>query len=432
MVRKRAGRFPVYAVADRIERVMCGNGFVFMDNGQGYEVEKYDFSTAAPDAIKLHMGRTVLRTSILPAYLTEESISRNGLKLPLRLAGFGKVYRNDEKHPMKHQIEGAAIGGAAAPEVRKCLEDLARELYGSEAVLEIENSHERSSEITVRAGDRTVRIGRMEIIQEKTGFGEKGLIFILDADQITMDVLDIDSPEKLYACDGKEQGTYDGPEAAAVPSPASGAAGILCRMGYQETCGPTMYPGDIYKKMNMIQEAWDRNNSGYALEEKLGDYTALRTVLTPSIEQALAENYKKGNTDVRIFETGHVFLPRDGKILPKEHIMAAMGAYGPDVNIDSFRKDVTDFLQKMGVKESRYVGTGMASAYKWNECYVIMDGEDKYIESNCGQISRKALENFGIGTAAYMANFDLETLLESAHGCWKTKKQKRKDEIDRD
>lgn len=56
----------------------------------------------------------------------------------------------------------------------------------------------------------------------------------------------------------------------------------------------------------------------------------------------------------------------------------------------------------------------MAKAYKWNECLLIMDENNDYLSANVGQISRKAQTNFGIGKAAYMANFELDALVKVA------------------
>ena len=164
--------------------------------------------------------------------------------------------------------------------------------------------------------------------------------------------------------------------------------------------------------MNMIQEEWDKNNRGYPLVEPLDGLTAVRTVLTPAIEETMAFNYRQGAASLRIFEVGHIYLPKGDEILPKEHIAVAFGAYGPDATIEWFTGEVRTFLTAMGISNPKFVPTDAATAYKWNECLIIMNG-DTYIQSNFGQINRTATKNHGIGAPAYMANFELDALVDS-------------------
>jgi len=420
MTDTRTGRFPIYQAADRVKTVLLDHGFAFLDEGDGDEVEKATASYATfaepfpindENLLKLRDGQTVLRPRVLPAHLGR------GVTAPCKLAGFGRVYSRDELRPMRHVLELLIAGEDAETQTQEIFSAIAQVLY---------------NEPDLRENDAF--FGPVsEILRNKTAIGEApAIVAVLDVEQIAMNLFGLPSIVDLYCNDVETLRQYADPADAVGEPWACKAIDILRDMGYQETMSEVLYPKDIYKKMNMIQESWDKNNSGYPLVKKLGDKTALRTVLTPSTEQILADNDKAGNTDVRTFEVSHIYLPRENKILPKEHIAISMGAYGPGVNIDTFREDVTAFLEAMGIHGSYYVGSGMATAYKWNECYVVMDKNNRYLSANCGQISRKAQDNFGIGHTAFMANFELDALRDAAEGRTKSMKDRMKDEIDRD
>mgnify|MGYP000925835782 FL=1 len=68
----------------------------------------------------------------------------------------------------------------------------------------------------------------------------------------------------------------------------------------------------------------------------------------------------------------------------------------------------------MGIRDTKFVPTSMATAYKWNECLIILN-KKSYIHSNFGRINEIAAKNHGIGVPAYMANFELDALVSSAH-----------------
>ena len=448
MKKEKTGRFPVYQVADNLKRILQEQGFRFVDDGDGDEVEKYETTYAmweepeeafgwAKDPIKLRQGHTILRTRILPAYLNHKFWDTKEVEIPKRLAGYGRVYRNNEEHQIYHQIEGAFLEPLFLEEWFTFLKKIVGEFLEHQEACEIRIEGETSYQILLKTEGKERCVGWTGLLAEKVFQKCKmemqtGYFFLLDIEQIAMEHFEIETIEDLYDNNVERLKRHANDSDAVGDSFICKAVDILRELGYQETCGEVLYSKDVYKKMNMIQESWDKNNSGYPLCEKLGDLNALRTVLTPATEEILAYNYKLGNQDVRTFEVSHIYLPRDGKILPKEHIAITMGAYGDGVNIDTFREDVSEFLKRFGLENTYYVGSGMATAYKWNECYVIMDEEDDYLGSNCGQISRKAQKNYGIGTTAFMANFELTALVESLCGTKKSKKEKMKAEMDRD
>ena len=187
-----------------------------------------------------------------------------------------------------------------------------------------------------------------------------------------------------------------------------------------EFVGERIYSADAYVRMNMIQEAWDTNNVAITLKAPVTGYEnplteltqreGLPTVLVPSIEQAMSENFAAGINEVKLFEIGHIFKPAKGGGQPWEKVSLSFGAYGPDLTMQKFKAEVDQVLTELGISNHFFIPTDMAIAYKTDECCVILDEKMKYLDGNCGHISPVALKNFRIDAQAYMAQFELDTI----------------------
>ena len=426
--RNITGRHPIYQGADKIKRAFLQLGFQLIDNGEGLEIEKADvtFATWAepPELfawqnapLKMRQGHTNLRTRLLPAHL--QNLKQ---RPPFRLLAFGRVYQDNKHQPLRHQIEGIAIESGLSLEVwKEVWQSFAYELFAAAADVLFEPINDEAYRISVKtpADGKTYLLGYTGPASIKAlqvcGAGDiPGWVFAIDADRFALAYFSIANASLLYENDVNFLSGFTSKEPAFGDSPACAAVDALRDMGYQETCGAVLYTAETYKKMNMIQEAWDTNNQGYPLVKPLGDFTATRTVLTPAIEEIMGLNYKRGATELRVFEAGHIYLPKADQLLPKEHLAISIGTYGPEVTIESFAEEVTAFLQAMGIRDTKFVPTSMATAYKWNECLIILN-KKSYIHSNFGRINEIAAKNHGIGVPAYMANFELDALVSSAH-----------------
>jgi hypothetical protein len=421
-------RHPLQQAADKLKRAFMALDFSLVDNSEEPEIEEYDvgFATWAEpedlfawqnDPLQMRLGCTVLRTRLLPAQL--KRIVRREEPPRSRLLAFGRVYQNNKAQPMHYQIEGLLLNESQSSIAYGEFWDQVALLLcgeGATAKLDLVGDNSYQIHITNSAASETYHLGYTGPASEQTltacGVPEGiAWVFVINVDEFALEYFSLQDTVDLYANDLKLLKQFPCEDVAAGSSPAYEAIDILRNMGYQETCGAVLYTNEAYKKMNMIQESWDKNNQGYQLVKKLGDYTAVRTVLTPALEEILGYNYMQGLDTVRIFEVGHIYLPDSKKVLPKEHIAVSLAAYGQDLSIESFKQEVTDFLKAMGIEGPDYMPNGMATAYKWNECFIVMH-DGRYLKGNFGRISEKAGRNHGIGQPAYMANFELDALVE--------------------
>jgi hypothetical protein len=424
-------RHPLYLAADKLKTAFFMLGFTFADNGEGLEIEESNITFATweepadifgwqSDPIYLGDGSTLLRTRILPAQL--HVLRQNP---PVRVVTFGRVYKkSDAELPMHSQIEGfVAEEGLTLGPWQDVWNQYAVALFGLGASASLESTGNKSYKITIRnqADGKVFDLGYTGLASaealEVSGIRNvnyTGWVFVVDVEQFALQYLSLPSRASLYDNDISFLSRFTSDAAAAGLTPEYRAVDVLRALGYLETCYNTIYPDGIYIKMNMIRDAWDKNNQPLPLSAPLGDLTAMRTVLTPALEGILALNYERGAAKARVFEVSHIYLPVEGQLLPKEHFSISMGSYGPDVTLGSFTKDVEAVLQGLGVSSYLFAPTDMAIAYKTDECMVILDGQGKYMDGNFGRISEIAAQNFGIGVPAYMAQMELTSLVRTS------------------
>jgi phenylalanyl-tRNA synthetase alpha subunit len=422
------GRYPICKIADDFCKALVKFGFSPIDQGDGLEVEyaevsfptwkePIEFFSWQKHPLKTRRGLTVLRTRLLPAHLRK--IAK---KPPLRLLASGRVYKRDKKNPMHHQIEGIAIEDGLTIDNWKALwQDFALEVFSEDSEILFELISDDAYKISVRNSlfSEPITIGFSGSISEQTRnvccAGESsGWIFAIDIDQYIKQFYCADDIFAMYKSDCKFLSQFTSDEPAFGYTPAHTAIDILRKMGYQEIRTDALYEEDAYIREGMIQAAWDKNNQGYALLNELGDLTALRTVLTPGGEEVMGYNRKNGITDLRVFDVSHIYLPKDKQTLPKEQYGIFMGAFGSGLNFETFKKEVKEFLEKMGLRKLKFAASGIASAYKWNECMFVMD-DDEYVKASFGRICKQACRSYGIYANAYMANFELDALVKSAN-----------------
>ena len=418
-------RHPLYHTADQLKRGFALHGFTLYDNGEEPELEEKEKSfdlfpvpdEYAASPVFLEDEAYAMRSSLLSALLPKMKTA-----LPIKGIAAGRIYdRRDPLFPTRMMIEGVyADRDLTLKDLKELLTKIVKEIYGvgADVVLTAENRDVWKMEITTE--EETFFFGLAakanwlaKTLLDTDKPGVDTWILRIEVDALALHDAGFADRAALYSCDTKFPTSIESDAPAFGDTFANKAADLLRRRGYLEFCGLKAYEPDCYKKMNMIQEAWDKNNDGIDLAEPLAEkYTWLPTVLTPSLEEALAANYKAGKKEVRIFEIGHIFLPNPKGGAPMEKTALSFGCYGPDTDIRSFKAEVDAFLTELGIKNHFFIPTDLAIAYHPAECNLILDEKMNYLSGNFGGISPKAEANHGIGVHAFMAQLELKPLEE--------------------
>lgn len=432
-------RNPIQHVADMLKAAFVSMGFQLLDNGEFREVEAADDTYPtwtepkshfawASDPIRLVDNGLVMRTRLLPGCAVHVVPGSQ----PLKLAAFGRVFhRDDPVIPVHRQIELLVIDEDFSYD---CWKDLMAGPGAAAFGIDFEAGLSKVSrgcwKFQVTIDGKTFDIGFCGPATSATlkafGARKKGHVFgwvmVIDVDDVAAQYFGA-SRKALYSNVVTDLRRCGSAMPAFGGSSANRASNILRRMGYLETCSNPFLPEGIYKKMNMIQETWDTNNAGYQLTEQVGGMTSLRTVLVPGGEEALAQNFRAGERDVRIFEVSHIFSVDKTNVLPIERFAVSMCAYSPQMDFREFTEEVREFLESVGVCDAAFVPTEKAIAYRGDECLLVLDRGMNYLDGNFGHINPIALENFGIETNAYTAQLELDPLVTAARKIAPTSKE---------
>ncbi|MBQ7226792.1 MAG: phenylalanine--tRNA ligase subunit beta, partial [Clostridia bacterium] len=136
------------------------------------------------------------------------------------------------------------------------------------------------------------------------------------------------------------------------------------------------------------------------------DTAVMRTQLTHSMLTTIALNKSRGNEDFKLFELGRVYLPNGKGELPNEKYALAIGAVAVDffamknlVNaVMAYFK--ADYSIKYSVQP--YLHPGISAD-------VYVNGK---VIGSFGEVHPTIADNYGISCKAYVAELDLDTLLD--------------------
>ncbi len=417
--------FPLRAQEDAIKRALILGGFTLLDDGRAHEVETRDWTIQlferpegkARKPILLEDGAYALRSELLAAQLSGIDAS----SLPLKAFSAGRVYDgNNATHPCRTCIQGVwAADHIPLNEYLRFGSLLVESVLGVGAETELNTLDGGAIEVTATVDGTSFPFalaGRATpLARALLGVANSDVsvwFFDIDVDAVTQAVYGFESADDMYSPLASSLKKHKGNDSTFGGLYTSRASNILRSMGFAEFSGLKIYEDDCYKKMNMIQESWDRNNAGIQLVEPLGSFTGLPTVLTPALQEALAANWKAGEKKCRLFEFGHIFLPGIAGGAPTEKLSLAFGAYEPKMDKAKWQAVVDEFLTRLGIENHFFIPLppGQAPAYHPAEGWVIMDQNMRYLESNFGGISPVALANHGIETQAYMAMFEFEPI----------------------
>lgn len=417
---ERITKYPLYAIQDKLVRAFALHGFDVLD----YEAKRemltpdHQFDTlanvASPEPVLLMDGSFLLRPSLLPTALAD-------LKgeLPLKKIAVGRTYRSEDgAYPTHSTIEGVlAAPNFVQADLDTLFGNVFCEAFGITAAFSMVAADAGVSDLVVARGDDALTVGQFapaawltKVILGTDGDTVKTYAFTIDVDAVALHELRLADRAALYSvklpylesreCDCTSYGET-------FPNKARN---ILRAAGFREFVGQRFYAEDCYRKMNMIQESWDTNNAGVMLKTPVEEFVQLPTVLAPSLEEALAENFKDGVESIRLFEIGQIYKPPVGGAEPMDILSISFGAYGPEMDKTKFRAIVDQFLSDLGIANHFFFPTTMAIAYDITDCSLILDEKPGYLGGNFGGISPVARKNHGIDVPAWMCQLEVPLL----------------------
>jgi len=147
----------------------------------------------------------------------------------------------------------------------------------------------------------------------------------------------------------------------------------------------------------------------------------MRTFLIPGLLETLSYNQRQGVFNLRLFETGKVFLPTEGKLLPKEVCkIAGISAgerflpschFGPEpVDFYDSKGEIEELLTQLNIGETEFVLQKEIPYLKKNASVYLI--KDKEILGYLGEIHPDVKDALDLKTSAFIFEIDLNALMK--------------------
>ena len=183
---------------------------------------------------------------------------------------------------------------------------------------------------------------------------------------------------------------------------------ILIGLGYSEFMTYSFVSPSSYEKANYDE---DEKNIIKILNPLGEDYSIMRTTLVPSMIDALAKNYARGNENVGGFEVGNTFFPNEEE-LPSEKLKLTMGFY--DLGDFYYLKEsIEKILWYLGINDLEVRRKEVSFLHPGRSAEFILNGESLGV---FGEVHPKVLENYGLKKKAYVAELDFDKIVENTIG----------------
>ena len=169
----------------------------------------------------------------------------------------------------------------------------------------------------------------------------------------------------------------------------------------------------VFDKLLIPEE--DALRNAVTIRNPLGeDFSIMRTISLNGMLTSLATNYNRRNKNVRLYELGNIYLPKELplKELPEERMMFTLGMYGEGDFYD-MKGVIEELLDKLGMRKRPQYDpkAGRPFLHPGRQAEISYEGT---ILGYLGEVHPQVADNYGIGGRAYVAVIDILKLMECA------------------
>ncbi len=144
------------------------------------------------------------------------------------------------------------------------------------------------------------------------------------------------------------------------------------------------------------------------------DFSVMRTTPLHGMLTSLSANYNRRNKDVRLYELGNIYLPKQVPVteLPEERMQFTLGFYGAG-DFYTMKGVVEEFFYKAGMrrKPEYEPDAGKTFLHPGRQANIIYDGT---IVGYLGEIHPETAANYSIKDRVYVAVIDMPEIVERA------------------
>lgn len=144
------------------------------------------------------------------------------------------------------------------------------------------------------------------------------------------------------------------------------------------------------------------------------DFSVMRTLPLNGMLTSLSTNYNRRNKDVRLYEMGNVYLPKQVPLteLPQERMTFTLGMYG-EGDFFTMKGVVEEFFDSIGMREKTQYdpNSGKPYLHPGRQANILYQGK---VVGYLGEVHPQVLDNYEIGTKAYVAVLDMPEIVPMA------------------
>lgn len=151
------------------------------------------------------------------------------------------------------------------------------------------------------------------------------------------------------------------------------------------------------------------------IQNPLGeDFSIMRTISLNGMLTSLAFNYNHRNKNVRLYELGNIYLPKQLPLteLPEERMQFTLGMYG-EGDFFVMKGVVEEFFEKAGLRKKAVYDpkAGKPFLHPGRQANIIYNGKTV---GYLGEVHPKVADRYGIGEKAYVAVLDMPQIVQEA------------------
>lgn len=144
------------------------------------------------------------------------------------------------------------------------------------------------------------------------------------------------------------------------------------------------------------------------------DFSIMRTIPLNGMLTSLSSNYNRRNKDVRLYELGNIYLPKQVPVteLPEERMQFTLGMYG-EGDFYTLKGVVEEFFHKAGIEEKPVFNpkAGRPYLHPGRQADIFCKGKAiGYI----GEVHPSVAANYSIKDRVYIAVLDMPEIVEMA------------------
>lgn len=179
--------------------------------------------------------------------------------------------------------------------------------------------------------------------------------------------------------------------------------------GFTEIATFSFISPKAYDKIRLPENSPKRNS--VVISNPLGEDTSvMRTTVIPSMLDVLSRNYNNRNESAALFELSNEYIWKGPDELPDENEKLTIGMYGNAYDFFTLKGAVEELFDVVGIKNYDVEPLTDDPTFHPGRTAVIKLGDE--VISVIGEVHPAVLNNYEIGTKAYVAQVDFAALVK--------------------